>query len=228
MSDLIDQYLIGIPKVKGGEYKNLCTFGISKLSEKITAVKILTVGINRIMARVESELMELIGVTTLKEKLKVHTIKNVGRCKASNTIAACSIENIGFLKADDGVEVESFKSIGGFKVSGILNADKIDVAINLPCFTQEIVGECIRVKYKSVLLKRNLMNKLMFFTLNFKRPVLICSLIEGTDISLEHTNVKLVRGSKIEIGPGCKIEQVEYRDELKVDPKSSVKIVTKL
>lgn len=228
MSELMDQYLIGMPKVGSGEYKNLSTFGVSNLSGKLTAARLLSVGINHIMGKVDCELMELIGVTRLKEKLKVHTIKNVGRCRADNTITAHSIENIGFLKADDGVEVESFKSIGGFKVNGLLNAERINVDINLPCFAEEIGGECIRVKFRNVLLKRNLMNRLIFLNLNFKRPALICNLIEGTDISLEHTNVELVRGKKIEIGPGCRIEQIEYIDELKVDPTSRVNTVTKL
>ncbi len=46
--------------------------------------------------------------------------------------------------------------------------------------------------------------------------------ISGEDIYLENVCCRLVKGGRVYVGPGCKIERVEYTESLTVDPESSV------
>jgi hypothetical protein len=52
--------------------------------------------------------------------------------------------------------------------------------------------------------------------------------IEGDEIFLENTKARVVRGKKIQIGEGCKIESVEYSESLEVAPGAHVKHQTKV
>jgi cytoskeletal protein CcmA (bactofilin family) len=52
--------------------------------------------------------------------------------------------------------------------------------------------------------------------------------IEGDEIFLENTRARVVRGTRVTIGAGCRIETVEYKDSLDVHPDAQVKRQTKL
>jgi len=47
-------------------------------------------------------------------------------------------------------------------------------------------------------------------------------IIEGDDVYLENTIAKIVRGDNINLGPGCKIELVEYKNNFKQDKAAEV------
>ena len=53
------------------------------------------------------------------------------------------------------------------------------------------------------------------------------TLIEGDEIHLEDTSADVVRGKRVEIGPGCHIETVEYSEQLDIHPDAEVKNQTK-
>ena len=46
--------------------------------------------------------------------------------------------------------------------------------------------------------------------------------VEGDDVYLEETRAGVVRGSRLKIGPGCKIGAAEYGESLQIDPKAKV------
>jgi hypothetical protein len=49
------------------------------------------------------------------------------------------------------------------------------------------------------------------------------SQIEGDEILLEDTTADIVRGKRVEIGPGCNIESVEYSESLRVVDGATVR-----
>ena len=51
---------------------------------------------------------------------------------------------------------------------------------------------------------------------------LTTDVIEGDDIYLEYTKAKIVRGKDIELGQGCEIGLIEYKDSYKQDEKAVV------
>jgi len=52
------------------------------------------------------------------------------------------------------------------------------------------------------------------------RGELNTELIEGDDIYIQNTNVKIVRGNNITIGTGCNVALIEYKGEINVSDES--------
>ena len=42
------------------------------------------------------------------------------------------------------------------------------------------------------------------------------------DISLEATDAQIVRGTRVKVGNGCRIDTVEYSESLEVSPRATV------
>ena len=61
-----------------------------------------------------------------------------------------------------------------------------------------------------------------FFFWIRKSKHLDVELIKGDDISLEATIAQIIRGARVKVGRGCRIEAVEYSESLEVSPKATV------
>ncbi|MGA8943178.1 MAG: hypothetical protein WB502_10735, partial [Thermoactinomyces sp.] len=57
----------------------------------------------------------------------------------------------------------------------------------------------------------------------FADKSLSADVIEGDEIELEYTRAKVVRGKNVKIGPGCKVDLVEYQDSYDADSDAEVK-----
>lgn len=51
---------------------------------------------------------------------------------------------------------------------------------------------------------------------------LFANIIEADEISLENSEVKVVRGKNIKIGKGCYVESLEYSESIEIDEDSIV------
>ncbi|MGO0882214.1 hypothetical protein ACTPDI_05465 [Clostridioides difficile] len=51
---------------------------------------------------------------------------------------------------------------------------------------------------------------------------LLANVIEADEISLENSEVKIVRGKNIKIGKGCYIESLEYSESIDIDESSII------
>jgi len=58
--------------------------------------------------------------------------------------------------------------------------------------------------------------------------VLATESVEGGDIYLEYTKAKVVRGNNVNIGPGCEIDLVEYRNDFQQVKEARVKDSNKI
>ena len=57
---------------------------------------------------------------------------------------------------------------------------------------------------------------------------LITDIIEGDEIYLEYTKAKIIRGNNVELGPGCEIELIEYKNSYKQDETAIVSTYKKM
>ncbi|MCL2866007.1 MAG: hypothetical protein FWE25_10755 [Lachnospiraceae bacterium] len=119
----------------------------------------------------------------------------------------------GELAVEGNVEVESFNSSGRFKIDGLLNGEEISINPRFASsFAKEIGGEKITICRKAEI------------SLPFTSQGRVeTEAIEGNEIYLEYTVAKVVRGTNIEIGPGCEIDLVECSGTYQVDETSVVK-----
>ena len=179
------------------------------------SVKAETVGIAgscSVKGDVEAAVFGSAGSITIEGHLKAGSFEAAGSHRIDGGVKAETVELAGFLKVEGDVEAERFEAKGSFRVSGLVNADRIDIDLDGPRSTaREIGGSEINVKSHRA-----------FFGLSRKRGHLEVESIEGDEINLEATEAQIVRGKRVEIGDGCKIDTVEYSESLAVSPNASV------
>lgn len=189
----------GSGKVKGDIIANKCKIaGGAKIEGDIHAKEVKVHGSSTIEGNLVSLNLEVQGSTKVKKGLKGERV---------------SVE--GSIKVNGDFEAETADFEGSFEINGLLNADSIEIGLHGRCFAQEIGGETIKVKKKSGML-------LDKFIKAFNRE-LHTELIEGDTIHLEYTTSKIVRGNDVVIGPGCEIDLVEYKNDIKIDKNAKVK-----
>ena len=121
-------------------------------------------------------------------------IKIAGSCQVGNDVVA-----------------ERFVVRGGFRVSGLIKAGEVDIELGGRSNAREIQGSRIVVK-----------SSRSFFLWIRKGKRLDVEMIEGDDISLEATNARIIRGARVKVGKGCRIEAVEYSESLELSHKATV------
>jgi len=138
-----------------------------------------------------------------------------------NVEAAC-IQNHGMLGVTGEVCSEKFNSSGGFEIGGLLNADRTQIVIYGPCSAKELGGEDIDIRVGSSSGLREFIGS--FFSGWPLKTSFTTDIIEGDHIYLENTVAKVVRGHDVEIGRGCKIDVVEYKNTFQKDDDPTIKI----
>ena len=91
----------------------------------------------------------------------------------------------------------------------MLNSGKIEVRLLGPCEAMEIGGGQIHIK--------GILHGIG------AHKYLTVDTVEGDNIRLECTHAKVVRGKRVEIGPGCDIDLVEYTDVFRQSRQAIVK-----
>ena len=180
------------------------TSGASDIRGNLKAKSVRVSGSSDIRGDVETEMIEISGSSDIKGNLT---------CKEVKISGACDI--------DGNCEAEKFFARGGFDIGGLLNAEEIKIFVGGKCRVREIGGTNIEIRILSK--DDGAIMKLIksIFTNSYRR--LETSIIEGDNIYLENTIARVVRGNKVEIGPNCSIESVEYMDDIKVSTDSEVK-----
>ncbi|MDR0508900.1 MAG: polymer-forming cytoskeletal protein [Candidatus Methanoplasma sp.] len=140
------------------------------------------------------------GNTHIKEKMEVD-----GVCKIFGDLNAENMDIEGVLTVYGNVTAESAKIEGAIKLDGTFNVGLLDLKFFNSPDIKEIVGGKIHIRNGT------------------KRWYFKAELIEGDDVHVERSKVKLIRGDNVIIGAGCTVDRVEYRSGLEIHPKSRVK-----
>ena len=158
----------------------------------------------------DSQILNVNGMTDITGDLKVKDFTSNGQVEVKGKVAAEKLVNRGIMKVDGDCDSEVFNSEGVFNIKGLLNSDTIDVRLHHNSFAKEIGGERINVrKGASFEIKRIIKSLFPSFDMNLN---LNTDSIEGDEIYVEYTKAKVVRGNNVNIGPGCEIDLVEYRN----------------
>ncbi|MED1738478.1 hypothetical protein P4U97_02870 [Bacillus swezeyi] len=136
-------------------------------------------------------------------------VKGMVNIGGNMTAETCDIKGALTVKGD--CEAERFALQGSLELKGLLNAGMIEIGLRLgKSSIGDIGGTVIKVVNKRGFFKRN-------------GGFLSAKVIEGDDIYLENTTAQIVRGNKVHIGPGCRIEAVEYKSDYQVSSRADVK-----
>ncbi|NHM30955.1 cytoplasmic protein [Neobacillus terrae] len=198
-------------------------YGTSEARENVKTRTAKILGEAEVKGNVEAKEMLVMGTMTIGGKAKLEKMRIFGTLEVEDSLYGDTAIIKGGIKVKGNVEYEKFDSSGGFEIKGLLSADTVKIVMSYgDSFAEEIGGGKITVKKGSWLIP------FTNISLSKRSGYLDTKTIEGDEIYLENTKAGIVRGNKVEIGPGCEIGLVEYRTDLSHDPRAIIKTKTKI
>ncbi|ATH94824.1 hypothetical protein [Bacillus glycinifermentans] len=218
----------GSGSAAGGTYHNVVIKGEGTIGAGLDCAKFRCYGTSVLSGDAKVQSLHIYGEAEVAGRLKADKAKIYGTAEISGnadisetavkgiltvggnlTGDECDIKGTVAVKGD--CEAERFTLNGNLEIDGLLNAGEVDVALRFgESSVGEIGGTAIKVRNKRGLFKKN-------------SGFLSAKVIEGDDIYLENTSAGIVRGNRVRIGPGCRIETVEYNSDYHVSDKAEVK-----
>jgi cytoskeletal protein CcmA (bactofilin family) len=215
----VDLKIYGQGTSSGGKYKTISIMGDGEINGETNCNDIKIYGEGSLTGNLTVEnTVNIKGQTAIKGNLKAKKIKLQGELDVDGELFADEAVLTGSLTTNGDCNAEIFNLEGNFTINGLLNADILKINLYWPCKVREIGGSEISVKRDGKLSFLGIKNRFMPGGNN----ELKAEIIESDDVYLENTIAKVVRGNNITLGPGCKIELVEYKNNFKQDKGSEV------
>lgn len=193
--------------------------GTGSITGNLTAKTAKVSGNSKLNGVVTCEKLQVQGRASLKNKATINKFKVEGKASVDGSLKSEEIQIKGKATIQGDCEAELFKSEGIFQIDGLLNADQIIVTLYGECSVKEIGAQTVRIKKKSGLLN--------LFKSIFPNS-LVTNLIEGDEIEIANTTATVIRGHNVNIGPGCRVDLVEYSGEYSCDKNSVVSELKKV
>jgi len=216
-----DIQINGIASSNGGTFRRVTVDGMGTIHGDLTCMDFACNGTCKVDGSLRAERASIDGISKIHGAAHADQLRIDGKVTINGKLTGEEFQVNGHLKILGDCEAERFESNGIFVIQGMLNAGIIEVAAHGPCSAQEIGGEQITIRHAGSQFVTKLLG-------TFMNTHVKATTIEGDYISLEHTTAKIVRGGRINIGPDCVIERVEYKDELHIHPSSEVKYHTQI
>ncbi|MCS7216795.1 MAG: bactofilin [Candidatus Bipolaricaulota bacterium] len=229
----------GAGRIEGGTYGTVRIAGAGRVVGDLVAEEFKAAGSAKVEGNLKAQRFEAAGSFKCEGDLEVEEGEAAGSLKVEGHLHAKELKLAGSARAksirggylraggslgvEENVEVETFRLIGAFEIGGLLSADRVEVELEGRARAQEIGGEKILIRAGQRSLGGFLSTALGLILGHASPKELVAEIIEGDEIELEATQARLVRGGRIKIGPGCRIERVEYTDSLEVAPGAQVK-----
>jgi cytoskeletal protein CcmA (bactofilin family) len=157
---------------------------------------------------VECQVFKVMGNSNVAGNLQAKSVRVQGALEISGKLGADDVKVMGSLAVKGDCSAETFQVRGAFTIDGLLNAERVELSLYGPSNAAEIGCRAIRVKRR--------------FRVFGGFRELVADTIEGDDIYLEDTVVKVVRGNRVHIGPRCQVDLVEYRERFEQSSGSKV------
>lgn len=124
----------------------------------------------------------------------------------------------GSARVEGDMEGDSILVSGSINCCGLVNADRIEIHIGGACSAGSMGGSEIRIysENRSGGLSRILFGKIQHGTMS------VTESIEGDNVYLEYVNCPSVTGRNVTIGPGCRIDSVQYSEKVEIAPEARV------
>lgn len=227
----------GSGSIIGGKYDRVSIAGSGKINGDVEALVMKIAGSGKVAgdALVETfkisgsggvegsftgKTLHVSGSGKVGGPMQVSEMKVSGSFTCQDNLVCHTLNSSGALKVLGDVESEWFKSSGSFHVGGLINANDMQVRVEGSCYAREIGGETIMVRGSAS--PTGILVRLYRWLFGGKIGQLRSDLIEGTEVYVEETEAKMIRGNKIVIGPNCRIEKIEFSDSLDVHVSSVV------
>lgn len=203
----------------GGKFKTVKIKGNGTIDGDIACDDMKVEGECTIYGNLKAENVKIKGSSTVKGSFQATDIDIQGSTDFGNDVTAGDITAKGQININGNFNAEKFCMEGAFKIRGLLNAGELELKLHGPSEAREIGGEKITVKREARFIFKRIEKLITPYGFN---TCLITDVIEGDEIYLEYTKAKIIRGNNVELGPGCEIGLIEYKDSYKQDEKAVV------
>ncbi|MDR3552413.1 MAG: polymer-forming cytoskeletal protein [Clostridia bacterium] len=229
-----DIRISGSGSVSGGEYNEVringsgsisgdtvCDFlninGSANVKGDMKAGSATINGSARIIGACEAGRLSVSGSADISGDVQAKRFKSSGSFRAEGGLQSEEIDVHGSIDLGGDCNAESIRLRGTCRIAGMLNAGSVTLLLYHPISTvREIGGGTISVKAGGEFLGSLIRSVLG------RQTLLETDTIEGDDIYLEYTKATVVRGEKVRIGPGCRIDAVEYKQSYEKSEDSTV------
>lgn len=231
-----DYKCAGSGTVCAGEYGNINTAGSCRINGDITCDGLKTAGSchseGRIICSgsintagsfhaekyVESESIKTAGSAHFADDVKAVEFKTAGSVHVAGNLSADTIRTAGSTTIDGNCEGENIE-IYNPRIDGTINGENVEIKISIrDARADSIVGGRITVENKSEKTK-HIFSKIV----SAKDALLTVDSIEADEVGLECTNANKVTCKTAVIGPGCKIDILEYTENAEISDEAVVK-----
>ena len=220
--------------VAGGVYDVVHGSGSVKCDGDITAREIRASGSIRIDGSVRSQEFESSGSASIRGGVAAENFSVSGSCtidgalavrqtahasgsmKVAGAVTGEEVEGAGSLRCNDSISLEGLHWRGALSCPGLVTADSIRISLHGTSTIGELAGARIEISLGSSL---GILSEIFGVVRDHRLNV---DEVSGDVVRLEHTTAKIVRGDEVIIGPKSRIQRVEYRGSLTIDPTSEV------
>jgi len=225
MKKRTDLKINGQGSSSGGKYNSVNINGYGNIDGDLDCIYLKINGECKINGNIKADSVNVNGNSSIKGNLEAEKVKIHGMADINENLFVEEAETYGNISINGDCNAEIFKIEGTFAIKGLLNAGELELSLYGPSIAHEIGGGKISVKRKGKFDLLGLKSKIMP---NGHNKELKVDIVEGDDVYLENTQAKVVRGNKIELGPGCEIKLVEYGSKFSKDEKAEVKTQRKI
>lgn len=230
--------IAGTGRVEGGSYGQVKIAGSGKVEGDLEAEEFSSAGSALVQGSLKSKRFDCAGSFRCQGDLEIEEGEAAGSFRVEGKVRAkelrlagsaeCQALSGGYIRAagrletTGNVEVETLRLSGSFRIEGLLSGEKTEVELHGLSTAQEIGGGKIEVRRSTKGLGGTIGEALEKLFGSGGTWELRATTIEGDEVYLEHTVAKVVRGGKVKLGPGCRIDRVEYTESLEVHPQAKV------
>lgn len=207
--------IMGTGESLGGTFESVGIMGEGIVHGDLLTGGFKTMGTCRVKGSADLRAGRVQGELIVEGALRAGEFKGLGQLTVQRGLTAGKLKIQGQLETGASCEVDEAELSGGFRIGGLLSADRLEINLYGPCEAKEIGCGRIEVKRSRIMdLKRR-------FTAAGP-SVLKAEQIEGDELRLSYTEAAIVRGNRVAIGPGCVIGRVEYTLTLEKSPGAFV------
>lgn len=183
----------GTAQSGGGRYHKVTVRGEGVVNGDLECTQLKVMGTMQIAGAATIASVRVMGTLTIDGALRGEKCSILGECTVQGDCSA-----------------EILRVKGTCEIAGMVNADQVNIEFFGPSKIREIGCETANLRPRKHWFKHN---------------NCICNVdtIEGDDLHLEQVKARVIRGNRIEIGPNCTVERVEYGSSLSVHPTAHVK-----
>ncbi|MEF9992620.1 MAG: polymer-forming cytoskeletal protein [Paraclostridium sp.] len=213
----------GMGTYPGGEFDKVSISGNGKIHGNIICNKFSVSGNGIVTGNIDSEKFSTSGNCKIEGDINSKELNTSGSLKCLKSINSDKVNVSGVLKVLSDIECEDVYIDGVINCGGFLNCENFDLRIEGKSTIDEIGASTVNISYE-----RRLLQSIFNLLIPKKLYRLTVNSIEGDNIQLENSYVKIIRGKNIKIGADCNIDTIEYSGTIEVDDRSKVKNINKI